>query len=159
MSLASEVVCSAKKLERQKVWAFSCSAISAVQSLGTSDPLRHQLWNSPSPNIGMGSLSLLQGIFPTQRSNPGLPDCRWIFNQLSHKGSPGILEWVAYPFSRGSSQPRNGTQVSCIARGFFTIWAIRERMIISSSYNCKKCSLYCCTSAGKLFFFNCLIKI
>jgi len=67
----------------------------------------------------MGSLSLLQGIFPTQRSNPGLLDCRWIFNQLSHKGSPEILEWVAYPFSRGSSQPRNGTQVSCIARGFF----------------------------------------
>ena len=34
------------------------------------------------------SLSLLQGIFPTQRSNPGLPHCRWILYQLSHKGSP-----------------------------------------------------------------------
>ena len=34
-----------------------------------------------------------------------------------------ILEWVAFPFSRGSSQPRDGTQVSCIAGGFFTIWA------------------------------------
>ena len=30
-----------------------------------------------------------------------------------------ILEWVAFPFSRGSSQPRNRTQVSCIAGGFF----------------------------------------
>ena len=58
-------------------------------------------------NTGVGSLSLLQGIFPTQGSNPGLPHCRWILYQLSHKGSPRILEWVAYPFSRGSSQSRN----------------------------------------------------
>ena len=33
-----------------------------------------------------------------------------------------LLEWVAVPFSRGSSQPRDGTQVSCIAGGFFTSW-------------------------------------
>ena len=37
-----------------------------------------------------------------------------------------ILEWVAFPFSRGSSQPRDWTQVSHIAGGFFTSWAIRE---------------------------------
>ena len=37
-----------------------------------------------------------------------------------------ILEWVAIPFSRGSSQLRDGTQVSCIAGGFFTSWAARE---------------------------------
>ena len=37
-----------------------------------------------------------------------------------------ILEWVAYPFPRGSSQPRNRTGVSCIAGGFFTNWAMRE---------------------------------
>ena len=36
-------------------------------------------------------------IFPTQGSNPGLPHCRQILYQLSHKGSPRILEWVAYP--------------------------------------------------------------
>ena len=41
--------------------------------------------------------------FPSQGSNPGLPHCRWIPYQLSHKGSPGILVWVAYPFSSGSS--------------------------------------------------------
>ena len=45
----------------------------------------------------MASLSFLQGIFPTQGSNPGLPHCRQILYQLSHKGSPRILEWVAYP--------------------------------------------------------------
>ena len=44
--------------------------------------------NSPGQNTGVGSLSLLQGIFPTQRSNPGLPHCRWILYQLNHKGSP-----------------------------------------------------------------------
>ena len=48
-------------------------------------------------------LSLLQGIFPTQGSNPVLSHCRQILYQLSHKESPRILEWVDYPFSRGSS--------------------------------------------------------
>ena len=69
-------------------------------------------WNSPGQNTGVGSLSLLQGIFPTQRLNPGLLHCRWILYQLSHKGNPRILEWVAYSFSRGSSLPRNRTGVS-----------------------------------------------
>ena len=44
-------------------------------------------WNSPGQNTGVGSCSLLQGIFPTQGSNPSLPRCRWILNQLSHHGS------------------------------------------------------------------------
>ena len=51
-------------------------------------------------------LSILQAIIPTQGSNPGHHHCSWILYQLSHKGSPRILEWVAYPFSRSSSQPR-----------------------------------------------------
>ena len=42
---------------------------------------------SPGQNTGAGSLSLLQGIFPTQGSNPGLPHCRWILYQLSHQGT------------------------------------------------------------------------
>ena len=62
--------------------------------------------NSPGQNTGVGSLSLLQGIFPTQGSNPGLPHCKQILYQLSHKGRPRILEWVAHPFSSGSSQTR-----------------------------------------------------
>ena len=41
-------------------------------------------------NTGVGSISLLQGIFPTQGSNPGLPHCRQILYQLSHKGSTRI---------------------------------------------------------------------
>ena len=46
------------------------------------------VWNSPGQNTGVGSLSLLQGIFSTQGSNPGSPHCRQILYQLSHKGSP-----------------------------------------------------------------------
>ena len=74
----------------------------------------------------MSCHALLQGIFPTQESNPGLLRCRQILYQLSHKGSPRILKWVAYPFSRGSAWPRNRPGVSCIAGGFFTSWATRK---------------------------------
>ena len=95
-----------------------------------SDSLRtHRLyspWNSPDQNTGVGSLSLLQEIFPNQESNPDLPHCRWILYQLSQEGSPRILEWVAYAFSRGSSRPRNRTRVSCVAGRFFTNWAMRD---------------------------------
>ena len=83
-------------------------------------------WNSPDQNTRVGSLSLLQEIFPTQESNQGLLHWRWILYQLSHKGSPRILEWVSYPFSSRSSPLRNQTRVSCIAGGFFTSWAMRE---------------------------------
>ena len=55
----------------------------------------------------MGSHSLLQGIFPTQGSNPGLLHCRWILCQLRYKRSPRILEWIAYPFSSISLLPMN----------------------------------------------------
>ena len=64
-----------------------------------------------------------------------------------------ILEWVAFAFSRGSSQPRDWTQVSCIAGGFFTSWATREALFtvhtprigqlstsISQTICCLKCS-------------------
>ena len=44
-------------------------------------------WNSPGQNTGVGRHSLLQGIFPTQGSNPGLLHCRWILYQLSHQVS------------------------------------------------------------------------
>ena len=51
-------------------------------------------------NTRVGSLSLLQGTVPTQGSNPRLSHCRRILYQLSHKGSPRILEWVVCPFGR-----------------------------------------------------------
>ena len=95
-----------------------------------SDSLQHHelysSWNSSGQNTGVGSHSLLQGIFLTHGLNPGLLHCRRILYQLSHKGSPRILEWVAHPFSSGSFQSRNRTGVSCIAGRFFTNWDIRE---------------------------------
>ena len=108
--------------------------------------------DSPGKNTRVGCHALLQGIFPTQGSNPGLLHCRRILYCLSHQGSPwkvkvsqstltfcdpmfytehGILQarilgWVVYPFSSRSSQLRNRTGVSCIVGGVFTNWAIRE---------------------------------
>ena len=70
-----------------------------------------------------------RGIFPTQgRSNPDLLHCRWIVYHLSLKGSPQILEWVAYPSSREFSWPRNfpdpGIEPGSlrIEHEFFTSW-------------------------------------
>ena len=92
----------------------------------------HSPWNSLGQNTGVSSLSLFQGIFPTQGSNPGLLPCRQILYQLSHQGSPRILEWIACPFSSESFQPRNWTGVSCNVGGFFTSWANREALILTS---------------------------
>ena len=103
-------------------WKWEWKSLSCVGLLGAHGVFNP--WNSPGQNTGVGSISLLQGIFPTRGSSPGLPHCKQILYQLSHKGSPRILEWVAYPFSRGSSWPRNRTRISCIAGGFFTNWAI-----------------------------------
>ena len=86
-------------------------------------PWTIQPWNSPGQNTGMCSISLLLGIFQTQESNWGLLHCSQILYQLSHKGSPGMLEWVAYPFFSRSFRPRNQIGVSCIAGEFFTSWA------------------------------------
>ena len=114
-------------------WDQMCSeshlvVSNSLRSHGLCSP-----WNSPAQNTGVGSLSLLQGIFPTQGLNPGLPHCRWILYQLSHKESPRILEQVAFRFSRWSSRPRNRTGVSCIAGRFFTNWAIRKALKVIQS--------------------------
>ena len=125
-------------------------------------------WDVPGKNTGVGCHFLLQGIFPTQGSNPNRLHWQVDSLPLSHQGSPSfwlplwlpltlpinvrvkvkipqlcpvlcnpmdcslsgssvhgilqarILEWVASPFSRGSSQPRSRTGVSCIAGRFFT---------------------------------------
>ena len=83
-------------------------------------------WNSPGQNTGVGSLLLLQEIFPTQESNPSLLHCGRILYQLSHKGSPRTLEWVAYLFSSRSFQPRNQTGVSLHCRRILYQLSYRE---------------------------------
>ena len=82
--------------------------------------------DSPGKNTRVDCHALLQGIFPTQELNQGFLHCRQILYQLCHKGSPRILDWVACLFSSRSSQPRNWTEVSCIAGRFFTSWAMRD---------------------------------
>ena len=101
-------------------------------------PMNHG--DSPGKNTGLGCHALLQGIFPTQGSKPGLLHCRWILYHLSHQGSPRTLKWVAYPFSSRSSWPRNYSSISCIAGGFFTPWPIRE---VYRKTNMEASLIYC----------------
>ena len=107
-----------------------------------SDSLRPRgLWNSLGQNTRVGGLSLFQGIFPTQEWDPGLPHYRQILYQLSHKGRQRILEWVAYPFSSGSSWPRSQTRVSCITGGFFTNWAMIQITLNSIHFSLSPCQI------------------
>ena len=88
----------------------SHSVMSISNPMDCSPPGSSVPGASPGKNTGEGCHVLLQGIFPTQGSNPGLPHCRQILYHLTYQGSPRILEWVAYPFSKGSSWPRNQTR-------------------------------------------------
>ena len=68
-------------------WRKSESESSSVVSDSFRPNGLYSPWKSLGQNTGVGSLSL-QEIFPTQGSDPGVPHCRWILYQLSHKGSP-----------------------------------------------------------------------
>ena len=105
-------------------WKWSESESHSIMSDFLWPPQTIQSMEFSRPEYWSG----LQGIFPTQGLNPDLPHSRQIFYQLSHKGRPRILEWVAYLFSNRSSWSRNRTGVSCTAGRFFTNWAIRETL-------------------------------
>ena len=67
-----------------------------------------------------------------------------------------ILEWVAFPFPRGSSWTRNQTGVSCIAGGFFTNWATREimpRKFLRKNTNNLRIASHCLSTYSVLLFF------
>ena len=105
-------------------------------------------WDFPGKDDGVSCHFLLQRILPTQGSNPGLLHCRQILYQVSYKGSPKtflwahvfgggaarILKWVAIPFSRRSSRPRDRTQVSHLVGRHFAIWATKEFLIFKHFY-------------------------
>ena len=80
---------------------------------------------SPGQNTGVSSPSLLQGNLPNPEIELRSPKLQVDSLPAEPQGKPRIMEWVAYPFSRGYSWPRNWTGVSCIAGWFFTSWAIR----------------------------------
>ena len=111
------------------VYVFSHSVMSDTSGPHGRQPTRLLCpWNSPGKNRAVSCHALLQGLFPTQGSNPGLLHCRQILYQLSHQGSPRILVWVGCPFSRETSQSRNWTRVPCTAGRFFPGWAIWEAL-------------------------------
>ena len=89
------------------------------RSLVVSTTLRpHGLyspWNFPSQNTGVGSLSLLEGIFPTQGLNSGLLHCRQILYQLSHKGSPSANEKIIILYNK----------VFGLTNPFIIIWLLK----------------------------------
>ena len=83
-------------------------------------------WNSPGQSTEVGSLSLLQGIFPTQGMNSGLPHCRWILYQLSHKGSPKTTGVGSLSLLQGIFPTQGSKPGLPHCSGFFTSWATRE---------------------------------
>ena len=104
-----------------RVYVLSCLIVSGSLRPHGLQPARLLCpWDSPGKNTRVGCHALLQEIFPTQGSNQGLEHCRQILYHLNHQGSPRILEYVAYTFSRGFSRPRNQTGISCTAGRFFT---------------------------------------
>ena len=88
-------------------------------------------WNSPGQNTGVGCLSLLQGIFPTQGSKPGLPHCRWILYQLSHQGSPN----TSIQFSSAQSLSRVRLSV--------TLWTVGRQIPLCMGFSGKNTGVGC----------------
>ena len=112
-----------------------------------SDSLRphglYSSWTSPDKNTGVGSLSLLQGVFPTQGSYPGLPRCGQILYQVSHKGSPPKVYFLSVSWDIYSlilPEARSSISVSLarnedVSRATF-LWRLQKRI-----YSCLFCLL------------------
>ena len=82
-----------------------------------SPPVSSVHGDSPDKNTGVGCHALLQGIFPTQGSNPDLPHCRQILYPLSHQGSPSVYGWLP----KSSSLDLLSKIQNCISNCFFDI--------------------------------------
>ena len=103
---------------------------------GSGEPFP-SLGDLPNPGLKRRSLALQTDSLPAEL-----------------QGSPRIQEWVAYPFSSRSSQPKDPTGVSCIAGRFFTKWAIRKALLRRRNWNkSAPCSIsgYCCIQVGCLY--------
>ena len=140
-------------------WMPSCRA-RLVEGLGTEGRRQHSYMSSAkSDTVKMAAL--LDSNFPRSQTNNVcfLRFLMIIFALFSRSCSPfaeemflnifatppassvygilwaRILEWVAIPFSRGSSPPGDWTQVSCIAGRFFTVWVTREALVFRCNFN------------------------
>ena len=89
--IVSSLLCLGLYMPKSRVFEWVTKS-SSVMSDSLPPHGLYNPWSSAGQNTRVGSLSLLQGIFPTQGSNPGLPHCGQILYQLSHKGSPVIMK-------------------------------------------------------------------
>ena len=115
-----------------------------------SDSLRpHGLcspWNSVGQNTGVGSLSLLQGIFPTQGLNPGLPHCGQILYQVSHQGSASspIIRLIIREYSRSREKSMKSSLDKVLVAS--RLWG--KLMATSFSPSCKFHTEHCFSQRG-----------
>ena len=106
---------------------LSCSVVSdSLWPHGCSLPGSSVHGDSPGKNTGVDCRTLLQRISPTQGLSPGLPHCRQILYQLSHKRSPRIWEWGSLSLLQRIFLTQESNRDLLIAGGFFTKWAVRE---------------------------------
>ena len=101
--------------------------------------------NSPGKKTGAGCDSLLQGIFPTQGSNPDLPHCSQILYHLSHQGSPFRIRELIFTLQHSKS--KCNIQFSIVHQSFFLIFRIRD--LKNTLKSCGK--LYIALDLGKLY--------
>ena len=106
------------------VWLFATPWTVACRLLS--------LWNSPGKNTGTGCHFLLQGIFPIQRSNPGLLYLRQILYHLSHQGSPPSMWIVRNTQYMGRQEIENFFFFSVFKNRFLEKWL---RVLVSSKGN------------------------
>ena len=85
--------------------------------------------DSPSKNTGVGCHDHLQGIFPTQGSNPGLTYCRWILYHLSHQGSS------KQDRSSDSGLGHTGISTLCCAQSCPALWTIARQATLSVEFS------------------------
>ena len=78
----------------------------------------------------MGSISLLQGIFPTQGSNPGLPHCRWILYRRGHQGPGGNCCWHFLPIAR-MGPPQFTLLMTQSVGSAYPVWVAMSRSLLA----------------------------
>ena len=132
-------------------WKFSRSVLSdSLRPHGLLPTRILRPWDSPSKSTGVGCHFLLQRIFPTRGSNPGLPHCRQTLYRLSHHGSPrtlrSIINWIpGYDICLAKNETK--FQKYIIFKYYWEAWinsikSLNEKMLTASPYN-----LYCCSVA------------
>ena len=90
-------------------------------------------WNSPGKNTGVGSHSLLQGIFPTQGLNPGILYCRQVLYCLSHQGSPATGAKSVYILGQFQAYCASAIQLSIFVPNSF-LHCILELSLVSPDW-------------------------